>query len=92
MTTSNKRVLVTVKPDTYATLERLAEAQGDPVATCITKILDEQRPILEMMAKAVAAAKQGRRQAAMQSLQEMTGKALGALGDAMKRAGRTRKS
>ncbi|MGH7146658.1 MAG: hypothetical protein ACREIJ_01985 [Nitrospiraceae bacterium] len=84
MTTSNKRVLVTVKPDTYATLERLAEAQGDPVATCITKILDEQRPILDMMATAVAAAKQGRRQAAMQSLQVMTGKALGVLGEALK--------
>jgi hypothetical protein len=92
MTTSNKRVLVTVKPETYATLERLAEAQGDPVATCITKILDEQRPILDMMAKSLAAAKQGRRLAAIQSLQEMTGKALGALGEAMKLARGKKKS
>jgi len=92
MTTSNKRVLVTVKPDTYATLERLAAAQGDPVATCITKLLDEQRPILDMIATSVEAAKQGRQQAAMQSLQAMTGKVLGKLSDAMTKAGRKKKS
>jgi len=92
MTTSNKRVLVTVKPQTYAVLERLAKAQGDPVATCITKLLDEQRPVLDMIAISVKAAKEGRQQAAIRSLQAMTGKILGTFGDAMTRATGKRKS
>ena len=92
MTTSNKRVLVTVKPETYATLERLAKAQGDPVATCITKLLDEQRPVLNMIATSVEAAKEGRRQAAMRSLQAMTGKVLGKLGEVITQTVRKKKS
>ena len=91
MTTANKRVLVTVKPETYATLERLAKAQGDPVATCITKLLDEQRPVLNMIATSVEAAKEGRQQAAMRSLQAMTGKVLGKLGEVITQTVRKKK-
>jgi hypothetical protein len=83
MPTSNKRVLVTLKPDTYTTLERLAQSQGDPVATTISKLLDEQVPILETMAQAFEAVRHGREEVARQALQVMTGKALGSLGQVM---------
>lgn len=91
MPTSNKRVLVTLKPDTYATLERLAESQGDPVATAISKLLDEQVPILATMAQAFEAVRSGREEVARQALQVMTGKALGGLGELMQGKPRKRR-
>ena len=92
MPTLNKRVLVTLKPETYSAMERLAQAQGDPVATCISKLLDEQVPILKTMAHAFEAVRQGREAVAREALQVMTGKALGGLGEVLQGKRRKRGS
>lgn len=53
------------------------------MATAISALLDEQRPMLLMMAEAFEKAQAGKSEAAMRAIQSMTGRALGLLGAAM---------
>lgn len=69
MPTKNPRILLTVKPDTMEMLRRAAEPMGKPVATLVSEILDEARPVIEGMARAVEFAK-GQRVEAFDHLAE----------------------
>ena len=49
MPTKNPRVLVTLKPDTKRSLERLSEASGDSQSKIVSDLLDFYMPVLEGM-------------------------------------------
>ena len=90
MPQTNKRMLLTLQPETYNVVKRWASAQGKPMATCVTSLLDEQRPMLMAMTQALEEANAGKTTEALRSMQSMTGRALGLLGAAME--GRKSKS
>ena len=94
--TTSKRLALTVKPHVYKTIERLAKAQKKSMASVIAELLEEQDPLLSMMADAFEAALRGQAPKATQTLQAMAGKALVDLGGVMqgkgKRKGGQRKS
>jgi hypothetical protein len=75
--------MLTVKPHTYEIIERWSESQKKPMARCITELLEQQTPMIQVMTQAFEAAQSGKRVEALQAMQALTGKALGQLGNVM---------
>ncbi len=94
--TTSKRLALTLKPHVYRTIDRLSEAQRKSMASVIADLLEEQEPLLRMMADAFEAALKGQAPKATQTLQAMAGKTLEDLGGVMqgkpKRKGGRRKA
>ena len=78
--TTSKRVVLTLRPYVYSTIQRMAKAQNKPVASVISELLEEQEPLLQMMAVSFEAAVAGKEDKAKQALNSMAGKALADLG------------
>ena len=81
--TSSKRIALTLKPHVHRTIERLGTAQHKAMASVIAELLEEQEPMLRVMADAFEAATLGKAEQARQSLQSLAGQALKGLGDVM---------
>ena len=81
--TTSKRVVLSLRPDTYAIVKRLGNAQHKPMARVITEMLEQQTQILQMMTQAFEAATAGKTAEAAAALQQMTGSALTQLGAVM---------
>jgi hypothetical protein len=86
--TTSKRIALTLPPKVYLTIDRLGRAQNKAMATVIAEILEEQEPLLDVMADALEAATQGKFQEAGQKLQVLGGKAVEKLGLQMQVVGR----
>jgi len=78
MATDKPRITITLEPENYAVLQRMAKAQGSSMARIVTELVSEVSPMLERVAvslEAAAKAQQGMkasiRRAAEQAEQDM---------------------
>lgn len=77
------RVLLSLPTDLYGTISRLSVVMEKPRAEIIRELLNEQQPLLDMMAGALEQAKAGQKEQAMKGLQKMAGHAFTSLGEAI---------
>lgn len=86
--TTSKRIALTLKPQVYRTVERLGKAQNKAMASVIAELMEEQEPMLRLMADAFEAATQGKVEKAGRLLQVLGGKAVENLGLEMQAFGK----
>lgn len=63
MSTSKRRLMLSVSPELDKAIERLANAQGRPRATVVVEILEDIAPQLEQLAQAYELSKSAPQQA-----------------------------
>lgn len=78
MATSKPRITITIEPDDYAVLQRMARLQRRSMSRIVTELLHEVAPVLSRVADALEASEKAQegmkaaiRQSSEQSLQDM---------------------
>lgn len=64
----NKRVALTLKPQTYAILNSMSKATNSPMTAIITELVEASLPIMEQVVKSINQAKKGQNKVAIETM------------------------